>query len=83
MSNYSNENNDEKQEKRENKQEEDAANPKIRCPQCGSTSYIPICYGYPSHEGFLKAQRGEIILAGCCVPFHRNIGKCKNCGTTF
>ena len=52
----------------------------IKCPYCGSSNYIPIVYGYPTHEAFEKADRGELILAGCCI-FEKNPPRhsCKNC----
>ncbi len=51
-----------------------------KCPKCGSPNYIPIVYGYPSPEAFEKAERGELILAGCCI-FEENppVKCCKNC----
>ena len=54
------------------------------CPHCGSTNYIPIVYGYPTHEAFEKAERGELILAGCCIfEPHPPNKKCKNCGESY
>ena len=53
------------------------------CPKCGSNEYIPIVYGYPSSEGFKKAQKGEIILAGCCVFGDDPTRRCKKCGNSY
>ena len=30
------------------------ANSEIKCPNFGSPNYIPIVYGYPTHEAFEK-----------------------------
>ena len=38
------------------------------CEGCG-TPIAPVIYGYPSHELMEKAQRGEVRLGGCVVPF--------------
>lgn len=38
------------------------------CKGCG-TPIAPVIYGYPSHELMEKAQRGEVRLGGCVVPF--------------
>jgi hypothetical protein len=36
------------------------------CPYCHEKDeVIPILYGFPSHEGFRKADRGEVYLGGC------------------
>ena len=53
---------------------------KNKCPKCGHSEYISIVHGYPTHEAFEKAERGELILAGCCV-FEPNppTKSCKNC----
>ena len=37
----------------------------VICPKCRSTKTVPILYGYPSHEAFEAAERGEIFLGGC------------------
>ena len=56
------------------------AKSEIKCPYCGSPNYIPIVYGFPTSEAFEKADRGELILAGCCI-FEENppTHSCKNC----
>ena len=60
------------------------ATSEIKCPKCGSPNYIPIVYGYPTHEAFEKEERGELILAGCCI-FEPNPPnkKCKNCHHSY
>ncbi|NTU51469.1 MAG: hypothetical protein HGA94_03410 [Candidatus Aminicenantes bacterium] len=36
------------------------------CPYCNEKDeVIPILYGFPTHAGFLKAERGEVYLGGC------------------
>jgi hypothetical protein len=35
------------------------------CPYCHEKDeVIPILYGFPTHEGFRKADRGEVYLGG-------------------
>ena len=77
---YENYNNNLKEVKKDTKADIGANN----CPHCGSENYIPILYGYPTHEAFEKADRGELILAGCCI-YESNPPnkKCKNCGTSY
>lgn len=48
------------------------------CPRCG-TAGIPIRYGYPSPEMFSGADRGEIVLGGCCIPPDRPGLACPKC----
>lgn len=38
------------------------------CQGCG-TPIAPVIYGYPSRELMEQAQRGEVRLGGCIVPF--------------
>ena len=54
-----------------------------KCPKCGSNEYIRIAYGKPSAEGLKKAERGEIILGGCCVGPHSKRHACKKCGERY
>ena len=36
------------------------------CPFCRENDeVIPILYGFPTHAGFMKAERGEVYLGGC------------------
>jgi len=36
------------------------------CPYCNEKDeVVPILYGFPTHAGFLKAERGEVYLGGC------------------
>ena len=50
-----------------------------KCQKCGSTEFIPVCYGYPSGKAMEKYERGELILGGCCVLGDRPSRVCKNC----
>jgi hypothetical protein len=51
-----------------------------RCPTC-TGRLLPILYGLPSHEAFLKAKQGKCVLGGCePEPFDR---KCAGCGAKF
>lgn len=37
----------------------------VVCPYCREADeVIPILYGFPSHEAFKKADRGEVYLGG-------------------
>ncbi len=47
-----------------------------RCPSCGARS-IPIVYGYPLPETFEAADRGEVVLGGCCI---RDVDSAFTCG---
>ena len=35
------------------------------CPDCGSHSFVRICYGFPGPGMLEQAQRGEIVMGGC------------------
>ena len=36
------------------------------CPRClENDEVIPILYGFPTHDAFVKADRGEVYLGGC------------------
>lgn len=38
------------------------------CPKCQKTDeVIPIVYGYPTESLFEKAEKGKVLLGGCCV----------------
>ena len=38
------------------------------CPKCGG-KIVEILYGEPTEELFNAAERGEVILGGCCIAF--------------
>ncbi|MFR2886615.1 MAG: hypothetical protein ACLTDM_00285 [Clostridium butyricum] len=58
-------------------------------PKCNSRNVIPIVYGMPTYEGFLKAERKEILLGGCCLQTDTNgriVGGeyyCKDCKNRY
>ncbi|WP_353894469.1 hypothetical protein PRVXH_001274 [Proteinivorax hydrogeniformans] len=54
---------------------------KDKCPECGSSDTVEIVYGKPTSEAFEAANRGEIVLGGCCEPLNGPSRKCKNCGS--
>jgi hypothetical protein len=38
------------------------------CPYCRENDeVIPILYGFPTPEGFEKAERGEVYIGGCVI----------------
>lgn len=39
----------------------------LKCPTCGAPT-LPIIYGMPDSELFEQAERGEVVLGGCCLP---------------
>ena len=40
----------------------------VICPYCHENDeVIPILYGFPTHAGFMKADRGEVYLGGCDI----------------
>ena len=48
------------------------------CPKCHS-QLIPIIYGLPTHEMFLKQEKGELILGGCVISPNDPKCYCKKC----
>ena len=51
----------------------------LRCPECGSTNVVPIVYGLPPPEAGEEAERGEIVLGGCCVMDDSSTRHCRDC----
>ncbi len=41
------------------------------CPICGG-KVVPIVYGMPTVELEEKADRGEVVLGGCCLAVDEN-----------
>lgn len=37
------------------------------CPHCGKAAVVEIVYGLPGPDAAARAERGEVILAGCVV----------------
>lgn len=38
------------------------------CPVCSSSETVPLAFGFPGPEMMDAADRGEIVLGGCCLP---------------
>ena len=38
-----------------------------KCPSCNSDNVAAIAFGFPSPEMMEEAERGTIVLRGCCV----------------
>lgn len=53
-----------------------------KCPHCGG-KVVSILYGFPSGEAFEKAERGEIVLGGCCITDLMPQWQCTGCGHQF
>ena len=49
------------------------------CPRCGSTKVVPIVYGKPTAEADEEAERGEIVLGGCCFSTKFPDRHCHDC----
>ena len=49
------------------------------CPSCNSENVATIAFGYPSPEMINAAERGEIVLGGCCVTEDDPKWHCKDC----
>lgn len=47
------------------------------CPDCGSQSIVPICYGLPRAEMLELGRRGDIVLGGCSLKTPQ--WYCKHC----
>ena len=53
---------------------------KYICPSCRQKTGVEILFGMPSHEAFAMAERGEIVLGGCCIDLEGPERKCTTCG---
>ena len=52
-----------------------------RCPVCAE-QVLPVVYGMPSFETFRRAERGELVIAGCDLPTEPGPPTtCARCGT--
>jgi hypothetical protein len=40
--------------------------PLLTCTGCGKQQRKRVAYGYPEQELIEQAQRGEVVLGGCC-----------------
>lgn len=65
----------------ENKVKEVGRKPR-KCPVCGG-KVVRILYGEPSHEAFEAADRGELILGGCCIWEESPDWECLGCHQQF
>jgi len=52
---------------------------KLRCPACGQREGVELLFGMPSQEAMAAAERGEIALGGCCMPWEPLNYRCLNC----
>ncbi|SMP64288.1 hypothetical protein [Anoxynatronum buryatiense] len=50
-----------------------------KCPRCGKRDSIPIVYGYPTVELAEEAEKGKVVLGGCCVMEDDPEFHCQNC----
>jgi hypothetical protein len=49
-----------------------------KCPLClNKKNVIPIVYGFPIREDFLRAEKGKIFLMGCDQPAYPSERYCK------
>ena len=53
-----------------------------KCPECGGKG-LEIVYGLPAPELFERAERGEVVLGGCCVSSFDPRWQCADCGKTW
>jgi hypothetical protein len=53
----------------------------LDCPACHRTTVVPLVFGMPPYELALAEERGELILAGCCVSVYLvpNPMQCRRC----
>ncbi len=54
-----------------------------RCPACGADKPLRIAYGEPTPDIFEAAERGELVLGGCCIAAGLPTRQCRACGATF
>ena len=55
----------------------------VRCPKCKSKDIVPISYGYPTDETMDKADRGEVVIGGCCIGPSSPRQSCRQCGARW
>ena len=49
------------------------------CTFCGGR-VVPVEFGMPTDSTFEAAERGEVILGGCSIPFPTPERRCAECG---
>ena len=52
------------------------------CPDCGG-KLIPIVWGFPDSKLLERAERGEVLLGGCCLPAFLTNYCCEKCNNEF
>ena len=53
---------------------------KYRCPSCGAKAGVNIEYGEPGIDMAEAAERGEVVLGGCCIDENSPERHCLECG---
>jgi len=53
------------------------------CPKCQSKKVIPIIYGMPTEEAFEEAEKGKLMIGGCCVSDKSPQWYCADCQCEF
>ena len=54
----------------------------LKCKHCGC-EVLPIIYGLPAPTLLEAAERGELILGGCCIPQENPDYQCPICGQRY
>jgi DNA-directed RNA polymerase subunit RPC12/RpoP len=57
----------------------DAKTETPKCPECGSSKALPICYGFPDPEMLEDALEGKIVLGGCVIGDVEPTWQCAEC----
>lgn len=57
----------------------------IKCKTCGQRTVVEILYGFPTHEAGEAAERGELVLGGCCINVDGSDPEwqCTHCGQRY
>ena len=55
----------------------------ICCPKCRSEDVLEIIYGLPGESLLNAAQKGKVVLGGCCITGNDPEFHCKSCGNDF
>lgn len=51
----------------------------LTCAQCGKRERKTVVYGYPSPGLLAEAERGEVVLGGCCLGTPMDGWLCDRC----
>lgn len=57
--------------------------PEIRCPHCGSDSFIPVAYGTPDDAMIQLIETGQILHGGCAISGLMQAYYCVNCDVRY